>query len=147
MRASDTFSSPDAFISRLRLLRKQRRARKLRLRGKVTRASLSKSGKDQVLRKTKARCHICGGRITGKWHADHVFAHALGGAHDPDNFLPAHAARNKYRWFYGAEEFQWILKLGVWLRTQIEKDSHVGGLAAEAFCTHERRRAGRRRKQ
>jgi len=145
MSVSDSFSSPDAFISRLRLLRKQRRARKLRLRGKVTRASLSKSSKDEVFRKTRGRCHVCGGRITGKWHADHVFAHALGGGHDPDNFLPAHAACNKYRWFYGAEEFQWILKLGVWLRTQIEKDTPFGRSAAERFCGHDRRRARRRK--
>ncbi len=146
MGASDTFSLPDALITRLHLLRRQRRGKKLRLRGKVIRASLSKSDKDRIFRKTKGRCHICGGIIKGKWQADHVFAHALGGDHNPDNYLPAHEICNNYRWFYEPEEIQWILKLGVWLRTQIEKATPIGRLAAEGFCAHERRRAGRRKK-
>ena len=48
------------------------------------------------------------------------------------------------RWFYGTEEFQWILKLGVWLRTQIEKETALGRLAAKAFCSYDCTRAGRR---
>ena len=60
-----------------------------------------------------------------------------------DNYLPAHAVCNNYRWFYGAQECQWILKLGVWLRTQIERKTSVGRMAATAFCAHERARASR----
>jgi hypothetical protein len=40
---------------------------------------------------------------------------------------------------------QWILKLGVWLKTQIEKVTEVGQMAAKAFCAHEKRRAARRK--
>jgi hypothetical protein len=36
------------------------------------------------------------------------------------------------------------LKLGVWLRTQIESETALGELAAKAFCAHDRARASRR---
>ncbi len=73
-----------------------------------------------------------------------MFSHSLGGRHEADNYLPAHSICNNYRWFYGTEEFQWILKLGVWLRTQIEKETVLGRLAAKAFCTYDCIRAARR---
>lgn len=145
MSASDTFSSPEKFAERLRLLHKQRRKKKLATRQAAARKSLSKREREQVLLKTGRQCHVCGGLIDGEWEADHVFAHALGGQHDPDNYLPAHSTCNKYRWFYGTEEFQWILKLGVWLRTQIEQEKPIGRIAAKAFCSREHTRAGRRK--
>jgi hypothetical protein len=42
---------------------------------------------------------------------------------------------------YDAEEFQWILKLGVWLRTQIEERKPIGLEAGQKFCEYERGRA------
>jgi len=48
---------------------------------------------------------------------------------------------NNYRWHYDAEEFQWILKLGVWLRTQIERGTTIGQEVGQKFCEHEQRRA------
>jgi 5-methylcytosine-specific restriction endonuclease McrA len=144
MGASDTFASSEDFISRIQSLRKQRRTTKLALRGKVSRRPPATSKKARILQKTGGRCHICGGQIDGEWQADHVFAHALGGDRDSDNYLPAHSLCNNYRWFYGTEEFQWILKLGVWLRTHIENETPLGKAAAESFCKHERGRAGRR---
>jgi 5-methylcytosine-specific restriction endonuclease McrA len=97
-----------------------------------------------VLQKSGGRCHVCGGLIEGAaWQADHVFAHSAGGAHSLDNYLPAHTLCNNYRWFYGTEEFQWILKLGVWLRTQIDKRTPLGLLAGAAFVAYDRRRAAR----
>ena len=144
MSASDSFASFEDFIARIQALREQRRKTKASLRGNVTRRSPASSKKKQILQKTGGRCHICGGDIHGEWHADHVLAHALGGEHDPDNYLPAHPICNHYRWFYGTEEFQWILKLGVWLRTQIEDEKPLGRAAAESFCAHERGRVRRR---
>jgi len=109
--------------------------------------ALSKRERDTVLRKTGGRCHICGGEIAGKkWQADHVSAHGTGGKHKVENYLPAHSICNNYRWHYGAEEFQWILKLGVWMRTQIEKETAIGEVVAQQFCSYERKRH-RRRKQ
>ncbi|MGE5096240.1 MAG: HNH endonuclease [Betaproteobacteria bacterium] len=97
-----------------------------------------------MLEKTKARCHICGGPIEGQWQADHVFSHSAGGPHAADNYLPAHALCNNYRWDYSAEEFQMILKLGVWLRTQIEHKSALGMQVADRFLAHEASRIRRR---
>jgi hypothetical protein len=110
------------------------------------RAALTRKDRAEVLRKTDGRCHICGGMIDGSaWDADHVFAHSSGGAHVVDNYLPAHSLCNNYRWNYDAEEFQWILKLGVWVRKQIEDRTPLGLVAGEKFCEHEQRRAGRRK--
>lgn len=145
MSALDTFASFEEFVSRIQTLRQQRRATKVFRRGKATRRSPTKSKKARIFQKTSGRCHICGGPIDGQWQVDHVLAHALGGEHDPDNYLPAHSICNKYRWFYEAEEIQWILKLGVWLRTEIEKETPLGRRAAEEFCEHDRARAGRRK--
>lgn len=124
----------------------QKSARKLG--GRIARQSLKPAERAQVLAKTGSRCHICGGPIepgSKGWHADHVLAHSAGGAHNVDNYLPACATCNNYRWDYGHEEFQWILKLGVWLRTQIEQNrSKVGKEAAQAFAAYEATRVARR---
>jgi hypothetical protein len=72
-------------------------------------------------------------------------ARSTGGKHAVENYLAAHSICNNYRWHYDAEEFQWILKLGVWLRTQIEEGKPIGLEAGQKFCEHERRRAGRRK--
>ena len=110
------------------------------------RSALNAGERRQVLAKTSGRCHICGGAIKGKaWQADHVMAHSAGGIHGVDNYLPAHSLCNNYRWDYLSEEFQTILKLGVWVRTQIERGTAVGNDVASAFSSHEVRRVKRRR--
>lgn len=97
--------------------------------------------------KTGGRCHICGGPIVdAAWPADHVLAYSGGGTHSVDNYLAAHALCNNYRWDYLPEEFQYILKLGVWLRTQIEKQTVLGRACTIAFAAYEKRRAGRGRR-
>ena len=145
MSAFDSFDSGEEFAARLRSLRKDRRAKRLELRGKAARMRLSGADRRLVFAKTAGRCHICGGLIDGPWEADHVFSHSMGGPHEADNYLPAHPLCNNYRWFYGTEEFQWILKLGVWLRTQIERQTALGRLAAAAFCVYDRNRSSRRK--
>ena len=130
-----TFSTVDSFRAELRGLRRQRRNRVyLGRKERARRAVLTKATRDEILRKTASRCHICGGAIDGSdWQADHVLAHSTGGAKTIDNYLPAHSTCNNYRWFYGAEEFQWILKLGVWVRTQIENGTPIGREVALRF--------------
>ena len=146
--ASDSFESASDLVERLRLLRQSRRKLKLELREGLVRESLSPRERDVVLAKTGGQCHLCGGQIEdNKWKADHVFSHALGGQHSPDNYLPAHSLCNGYRWFYKPEEFQWILKLGVWLRTQIETGTKVGRGSGKAFRKYDCVRASRRKKR
>lgn len=147
MQADGIFIDVSSFRDELRQLRRQRRQRvDLGRHERVGRSALTKAGRNEVLRKTGGRCHICGGPIEGSdWQADHVLAHSTGGGQTVDNYLPAHSICNNYRWFYGPEEFQWILKLGVWLRTHIEKGTPVGQAVGERFCKYDRRRAGRRK--
>ena len=147
MQADRVFSSVGRFAARLQKL-KDRRYQEVSLRRDkgVRRQRLTKADREEVLRKTGRRCHICGGLIDGNdWQADHVMAHSTGGEHAVDNFLPAHTICNNYRWHYGPEEFQWILKLGVWLKTQIVEDKPIGRTAGQAFCDNDCRRAGRRK--
>jgi 5-methylcytosine-specific restriction endonuclease McrA len=130
-------------LSRLRVRRKKgiKRRRKKRL----PRKSLGLRDRASVLEKTGGRCHICGGVLDGDdWHADHVFHYASGGARSLDNYLPTHALCNSYRRCFSDAEFQWILRLGVWLRNQIEKDKPVVREAAEKFCLHQKQLRRRR---
>jgi 5-methylcytosine-specific restriction endonuclease McrA len=115
MTADKHFEDAKLFADKLRELHAERRGRVLALRAaRVRRRALTRADRDELLRKTDKRCHICGGIIDGNdWEADHVLAHGSGGAHAIDNYLPAHSLCNNYRWHYDAEEFQWILKLGV----------------------------------
>ena len=128
-------------LLRLRALREQKKSANRRPR----RNRLTVAERDAILAKTDARCHICGGGITGRWDTDHVFAHSAGGRHTVDNYLPAHSTCNNYRWDYLPEEFELILKLGVWARTQIETDTADGRRIGERFAKHEVGRITRRK--
>jgi hypothetical protein len=70
-------------------------------------------------------------------------SYSLGGPHSLDNLLPAHSSCNRHRFFYSAEEFLLILKLGAWIRTLIERETPLGKRAAAAFCKHDCVRAAR----
>lgn len=109
------------------------------------RSALSNLQRKHVLAKTGGRCHICGGAISGQWDADHVFPHSSGGTHSEDNYLPAHDICNTYRWDYTPEEYQLILKLGVWLKGEILRETKVGRQAAEKFVKRQASVAKRRK--
>jgi hypothetical protein len=81
----------------------------------------------------------------GNWVADHVTAYAAGGSNDVENFLPAHARCNFYRWDRPPEEFQYVQALGVWLRREIDAGTTVGVRAAASFAAHEAARKRRRK--
>ncbi len=110
-----------------------------------TRLRLTAADRKHIFLKTDGRCHICGGLIENNWDADHVLSYSKGGEHSVDNYLPAHKTCNNYRWDYLPTEFQEIMKLGVWLRTQIEKQTEIGKNAAEEFVKYEKKRLARRK--
>ncbi len=113
-------------------------------RRKSRRKTLGSSARHDVLNKTGRRCHICGGLIEERWQADHVLAHSGGGLHSAENYLPAHRLCNNYRWDYLPEEFQWILKIGVWAQNQMKTGSTLGSEMVEHFFAYEIRRQKRR---
>src|SRR5690606_35137813 len=135
-----------AYAELLTSLRSERRRLKAQRKARSTpRIVLSKSEREVVLKKTAGRCHICGGAIDGTWQADHVLAHSVGGGGSVDNYLPAHAACNNYRWDYTAAEFQEILKIGVWARSQDEKGPSIGCAMASKIATYEAKRSAPRK--
>ena len=146
MNEAECTSSEEIFSAHLGQLRIKREENKEANRATLpARQVLSTSERARILAKTDRHCHICGGPIgETAWQADHVLAHSAGGTHNADNYLPAHALCNNYRWDYSAEEFQLILKLGVWTRTQIERRTAFGRATAAAFLAHERTRQARR---
>ena len=138
--ASDTTTLRDLLIA-LHRRREEAKATNRQPRQK----RLTATERAEVLRKTGGKCHICGGDICGSWNADHVLAHSAGGKHTADNYLPAHGTCNNYRWDYLAEEFELILKIGVWARTQVETGTAVGRTIEIDFSKYEARRIGRRK--
>ncbi len=135
-------ASPEELANRLQILHEERK----RLTRTSRRLSLNRAQRSVVLAKTASRCHLCGGEITDrKFAADHVLAHATGGAHAIDNYLPAHGLCNGCRWFYSPEEVQWILKMGVWARKQMEKQTAIGEQMLRKFLQHETATRNRRR--
>ncbi len=141
-------TEPEGLRDRLVRLRSERERRKSASRAGRRRGRLSEADRQVVLAKTGGRCHICGGEIgQEEWEADHVLAHSGGGGSSTDNYLPAHKVCNNYRWDYLSEEFELILKLGVWARTQVETSTPVGRMIEERFTKHEATRAARRRQR
>lgn len=145
--SDDLPATAEELSDRYEAMQKERRRRKERTKASgAKRAGLTQAQRRRVLAKTNSRCHLCGGEINGSWQADHVLAHSGGGEHAEENYLPAHSECNNYRWHYTAEEFQQILKLGVWARTEVQKFTRIGRDIADRFVKRERTRAGRRRK-
>ena len=102
---------------------------------------LSKKDRLLILAKTNNKCHICGKDVSlEEFQADHVVSHISGGLHKIDNYLPACFICNNYRWHYLPEELQLILKFGVLVKTEIEKNTSLGNLVASKFVLKESRR-------
>jgi 5-methylcytosine-specific restriction endonuclease McrA len=96
----------EQFAKHLQRLRAKRRSAMRKTEMKlIVRSGVTPAQRRIIFAKTGARCHICGGKIDGQWQADHVLAHSAGGEHAEENFLPAHAVCNNYRWHYSARNF------------------------------------------
>ena len=137
--------SPDELVERLRFLHDERK----RFPRPPRRLSLTPEQRSNVLDKTDSRCHLCGGKITEeRFAADHVLSHAAGGEHKLANYLAAHGLCNGCRWFYSPEEFQWILRMGVWARKQMEdQKNEIGKDMLRTFWEHEKKLPERRRRR
>lgn len=135
----------EELVAHIRELRMKREVRKSQNRPSTRRVPVSVLDRSRIHAKTAGRCHICGGEVGERWQADHVLAHSGGGLHHSDNYLPAHSLCNNYRWDYLPDEFQLILKLGVWARTQIEQQTALGKKMVAAFVSYENARRQRRK--
>jgi len=132
--------------ARLRIYRKRRRDRVFSGEPKSKRRALSSADREEILGRTRGRCHLCGGVIgKGAWDANHVFPLALGGKQGLENYLPAHRSCNGARWHLRPKEMVQVLKLGAWLRSEIERGTPIGKMAGEAYCKVDSRRVARRK--
>lgn len=139
-------SSHEDLPNRFRQLRKERDQRNAKqpLQARQHRAKLDRSA---ILEKTAGRCHICGGHIApgSYWEADHVFPSSGGGPSDIGNYLSAHGLCNTAKWDQSGEELQWVLKIGVWAKKQMEDDAGLGHQMLKAFWEHEQKRVMRQK--
>jgi hypothetical protein len=62
-----------------------------------------------------------------------------------ENYLPAHSLCNNYRWDYLPEEFQLIMKIGIWCKKQIEDKTALGMQIANGFIKYEKNRIKRKK--
>ncbi len=108
------------------------------------RRRLTPAERKEIFMKTGGCCHVCGGRIIGKWQADHVIPYAHGGLHGIENYLPVCACCNRIRWFYSAKVFQMIMQIGVYAKDEIRAESLLGQqlvkLAAKRLADNASRR-------
>jgi len=144
---SDTplFDTPEEFITHLRLLRFTRLADKMAA-DRPPRRQLTAAERKIIWEKTGGLCHLCGGKIEDAWTANHVRPHAFEGEDSIANYLPSHPECNRSRWFYGDREFQWILKLGAFFRTQLEESGNDHAIElAKAFLNREAKNVSRRK--
>ena len=133
--------TPFQLSNRLKRLHEERRLTKQQSPRKVRLTPLQR---EKVLMKTDSRCHICGCDLElNDFQADHVKSHISGGTSFVENFLPSCKTCNNYRWHYLPEEIQWLLKFGVFAKTQIENETKLGLSFAEAFLKKEARKLTR----
>lgn len=112
----------------------------------VTRKSFNLKEKEYILQKTNNHCHVCGEKIDiSNFQADHVIPYSLGGKNDIDNYLASCKFCNNYRWNYLPDEIKWILKIGVWVKTQIEFETNIGKSISQEFLKYEKIREHRRK--
>jgi len=123
---------------------------------KQRRRSLNHDKREEALKKTNGHCHLCGGDLCEttegelpkerKFSVDHIIPRATGGPDSAENYLPAHRLCNGCRWFYSPEEFQWILRMGVWARKQMEDATPIGKAMRDQFLENERTVIERRKR-
>ncbi len=131
----------DRLIKKVQCLREHRRLSKI----KAIRKSPPKSVRKEIYKKTDGKCHICGGDLGSKWHADHIMPHASGGQGIANNFVGSCSVCNRARWFYSPEEIRFILKLGSVSLSEIRNDTNIGRDIANKYLTQEIQNKSRRK--
>ena len=130
-----TIKTGKGLIKLIHSLRKLRRTASIENR---KRSTLTKAQRSLILEKTNSRCHVCGIELDAQsFQADHIKIHSSGSEHKENNYLPSCQTCNRYRWHFASEEMQIILKLGVWAKGQLLKESELGLEIANGFVKHE----------
>jgi 5-methylcytosine-specific restriction endonuclease McrA len=110
-----------------------------------SRKSLTPSQRAAVRRKTGGTCHVCGEKLGTRWQADHVVPHKHGGPATVENCLPVCRPCNRLRWSYPPEVLRLIMRLGIYARIQIRRNSDLGNEILEGVAKRFRENKKRRR--
>jgi 5-methylcytosine-specific restriction endonuclease McrA len=136
-------NSPKILKDEFKKLKNQRKKQKLKIKRDYR---LSISERKIIYLKTDGLCHICGKNLDiKKFEANHVKPYSESANNKHENYLPSCKTCNNYRWNYLPDEIQWILKLGVWTKSQIEKDNDLGKKISISFLENENQREVRRK--
>ncbi len=144
---------------KLRKLHEQRTKKRLAKKGKKSgQRNVSGGERLSIFKKTAYKCHVCGTKQRKENLAiDHVRPHSHGGKTADNNLLAICVQCNRLRWAYLPEELRWVMDLGVWARSEIEKartadeiangkNPNLGNRMAERFVKHRNAKAARREK-
>ena len=112
---------------------------------KIKKKNLQVGDKVEILKKTGNCCHVCGQELNlSNFQADHIVPQSTGGDSEIENYIAACKLCNSYRWGYLPEEIRWVMKVGVWAKTQIEFETELGKNISESFIEYEKTREQRR---
>lgn len=79
--------------------------------------------KEEIYNKTNGICHICGIKLSLN-----KFSITESITNDNESFLPACKTCKRIHDNYLPEEIKWVLKIGLWAKTQIEYETEIGNL-------------------
>lgn len=86
-----------------------------------------------IFDKTNGLCHICGNALSPEKYS---ITYSLL-FNEQDQPLPACKSCKTFHDNYLSDEIKWIIKLGLWAKTQIEYETEIGQLLAEEFIDYE----------
>ena len=114
------------------------------------RATVARSVRQELLKKTAGKCHVCGGPAGKSWQADHLVPHRHGGTTDSANLLPICRACNVLRRSFEPAVQRLIMQLGIYARREIRDQTRIGQefvrLVLARLRSNRRRRVGFTRK-
>lgn len=113
---------------------------KTKLKGKVK--TLKKSEKTLIYEKTSGTCHICGCELSDKKFS---LTSSIKKEVSVENSMPACQSCKRLYDNYMPSEIKWIIKIGMWARTQIEFETEIGQEIAIELIVSEKERELRKK--
>jgi 5-methylcytosine-specific restriction endonuclease McrA len=104
--------------------------------------SFKKSEKVDVYKKTNGICHICGCELDSDKFS---VTNSIQDENSLENYLPACQSCKRIFDNYLPSEIKWMLKIGMWAKTQIEYETEIGLDIATEIVEHEKDRENKRK--
>ena len=130
------------FSAELRRIRNEREKLKKERKGKKT-VRLKKQEKIDIYNKTKGICHICGSKLS---ESKFSITSSLTNEISVETSLPACKDCKRFYDNYLPDEIKWMIKLGMWAKTQVEFETDLGKTIALDITEQEKYRESKRKK-